>query len=198
MSASAARRAARAILAEHRFRGSSLPDPLHGALVTVGRTLSDPLHAAAKLAALLGRILPGGVAGAWVLLAALLIAVVTWIARRRALRSSGAAPAAAGATRRPASARELERAADEAERAGRYADAVRLRFRAGLNRLAERGTLPDAVHAPNRALATRLGSARFDALANRFDQVAYGHADASAEDAQAARSGWSELLRGAR
>ena len=75
-----------------------------------------------------------------------------------------------------------------AEREADYERAVRLRFRAGLLRLdIEPSTTSGAA-------ARTLRSPTFDALAARFDAIAYGHRPAGADDAAAAREGWRAVL----
>lgn len=189
----AAQRAARAILAEHRFHQPDVPRPLHGALVAIGRFVEAPLTAIERLAGDLATILPGGIAGVWVVFALALGALALTLARRRA-RSMPAGHDEGlpdGALERAA---DLERAALAAERAGRLEDAVRLRFRAGLIRLSEHDAIPSPRTTPTREVARRLHSARFDALAQRFDEIAYGHADATRTDVETARRDWPQII----
>ncbi len=190
----AAQRAAREILAERRFHQPSVPRPLHGTLVAIGKLLASPLNAIEKLAGDLAQYTPGGVTGVWVLFALALAAITLGLARRltRAeLRGPRAAPHGTGGTQ---SAVELERAAEAAEREGRLDDAVRLRFRAGLARLGERETIPAPRTTPTWVLARRLRSPRFDALAQRFDEIAYGHEPANAADVETARREWPQII----
>jgi hypothetical protein len=113
---------------------------------------------------------------------------------RRALAEEAAVDTA-GPDGAPRSARDFEREAAVAERERRYAEAVRLRFRAGLERLAEREVLSVVGSTPNGDLARELHSARFDGLARDFDEIVYGGRAAEAQDAQRARSGWQDLLQ---
>ncbi len=194
---SAARRTAREILAESRFHQPDVPRPLHGALVAIGKFLEAPLSAIERLAGGLAKVFPGGIAGVWVAFAVALAALTLTLARRRAragLRGQGQAPAGGELEH----AAELERAALAAEREGRLEDAVRLRFRAGLASLSERATIPPARTTPTREVARRLRSARFDALAARFDEIAYGHAAATATDVESARRDWPQIVDAAR
>ena len=61
-----------------------------------------------------------------------------------------------------------------AERDGDYAQAVRLRYRAGLARLVERGALGTAATLRGDQLRERLSSTTFDELNGTFEAVAYG------------------------
>jgi len=192
-SPAAARRAAAAIVAEGRFHPSPVPDPLHGVVSWVGNAVVDPFNAIGHLVADLGKILPGGIAGAWAVGAALLLFAVWLLFARHARYQLGQAFQELGVERRETPA-ELERQAAAAERAQRWDDAVRLRFRAGILRLGERLELASTETVPNHVLGRLLRSRRFDSLAARFDEVAYGGGSATAADAEQQRSEWPELL----
>jgi hypothetical protein len=137
----------------------------------------------------------------WLALALAVVAVVigALVARRAGARRvldlerDPAEPRAKGP--RP---RDFEREADEAERRGDYAAAVRLRFRAGLGRLAEAEALRlhPALTAPGAARELR--SPKLWELAGDYDEIVFGQRAAAAADAEAARSGWQEVLREAR
>jgi hypothetical protein len=88
------------------------------------------------------------------------------------------------------------RAAEAAERAGQLADAVRLRFRAGLLRLAERGTIGTPRSTPTTEVSRILASPEFDTLARRFDEIAYGGSTPVPDDVEAARREWRTVLSG--
>jgi hypothetical protein len=86
--------------------------------------------------------------------------------------------------------------AEQAEREGRLEDAVRLRFRAGLASLNERGVIGAPAAIPTAQVAQRLHSRRFDALARRFEEIAYGAGHAGPSDVEEARRDWSTVLSG--
>jgi hypothetical protein len=92
---------------------------------------------------------------------------------------------------------ELERAADAAERAGQLDVAVRLRFRAGLLRLGNRGAIRYRPSVTTNEVRRVLGSETFDELARTFDAVAYGGRDAGPPDVDAARREWPRVVAGA-
>jgi hypothetical protein len=92
---------------------------------------------------------------------------------------------------------ELERAADAAERAGELDVAVRLRFRAGLLRLGQRGAIDYRPSVTTNEVRGVLGSETFDELARTFDAVAYGGRDAATPDVDAARREWPRVVAGA-
>lgn len=195
-SAALARSQARAILAERRFRSGPVPRPLHGLLHTVGRALESPLQLLDELVAKVGNIAPGGTATVWAVLAAAVLALSALLATRgarRALREPYGTGALAG-TGPPVRASDLERDATAAQAEGRHADAVRLRFRAGLMRLAERELVAAAPSMLNAEVSRALGSESFDQLARRFEEIAYGGRDAEEGDVLTSRREWSELL----
>ena len=162
-----------------------MPRPLHGLLHAigklwqpVGRRMDDAFGAVAG-------VLPGGRAALWMILAALVlfaVAALTARSTRRVLRATADGAGPQGAAQRGAAA--LEREAVEAERAGRLQEAVRLRFQAGLMRLAEHDLIDGAASTPNAQLRRELHSPRFDALARRFDEIVYGGDEAREQDVQ--------------
>ena len=161
------RELAREILQERRFHRASLPQPLR-----------KPLHEIGDLFDAVGRLfrhafdwLDGAIPGGPWLVWSLLGAVVAWATVRfvRAYharpRDASADDDAGDAARRGPTPRELERDAGEAERSGRFADALRLRFRAGLLTLAQRGVIERRPSLRSAEVSTALDSERFDALA---------------------------------
>ena len=193
--ASAARHAAETILSERRFHPTSLPRPLHGPLAAIGRALASAGRAVVDAVAALGHSVPGGAATVWGLLGlGLFLLVQRWARRRsrRLLRDHPAGPDSG--SRAQASPEALERDALAAEREGRLGDAVRLRFRAGLARLAARGAIGPERSLSTAAVARELGSPRFDALSSRFEEIAYGGAAAEPRDVETAREGWPRVL----
>lgn len=197
-SAEAASRLARSILSEGRFHQPSVPRPLHGLLRAIGDAVSAPFNALNGFVDTLGALFPGGVAGVWGVLVIIVLGVTWMLATRRGgLRlTSGDDGAGAGAGERVEGAHDLVAAAEAAERAGRLADAVRLRFRAGLVRLAERGTIATARSTTTADVARTLHSAQFDELARRFDEIVYGDSPPAPADVEAARREWPAVLRG--
>jgi hypothetical protein len=194
--AALARGQARAILNEARFRNGSIPRPLHGLLHTVGKALESPLQILDELVSRVGDVMPGGTVTVWALLAAAVLALSALLAARgarRALREPYGPGALAG-TGPPLRANDLERDATAAQAEGRHADAVRLRFRAGLMRLAERELVEAAPSMLNAEVSRALRSESFDRLALRFEEIAYGGRDAHEEDVLASRRDWGDLL----
>jgi hypothetical protein len=182
-----ARREAQHILSDGRFKSRPTPRPLRGPL----KWIADRLAPISKLLAKVPAI------GWWIIAAALIAFVALMIARVRQRRIANAAED--GKRRAPArDAREdadaLERQADEAERNGDLERAVRLRFRAGLLRLGDRGAIRYRPSVTTGEVRRTLQSSRFDGLAGTFEEVAYGGRPADAPDVHAARREWPRVL----
>jgi uncharacterized protein DUF4129 len=187
----AARRDAKAILDQRRFRPTRVPRPFAGVLRWMGRQL-EPV----------GRFFHPvwdffntrvGIAVLVVLVVASAVGIALLIASRR----GAGAPSVSGrrASRgRPEDPDALDRAADDAERGGDYDTAVRLRFRAGLLRLDALGAIRLAPSLTAGQAARRLHLDDFDVLARDFDAVAYGARHVDVDAARAARTGWSRVL----
>jgi uncharacterized protein DUF4129 len=180
------------ILSQRRFGGRPLGQPFQPALNQFGRWLDDFISFISGL--------PGGVGVAWVVIAVVVLSAAVFSSRRWLRRL---APAEAlGTIRRRSLAGEdpqaLERDAAAAEERGAFAEAVRLRFRAGLLALGARGVIPYSSSVRTNQVARRLQSADFEALAKTFEHVTYGGASAGEDDATAAREGWRRVLAGAK
>lgn len=177
---------AASILAAQQYHKPPLPDPIGTVFHKLGRALS-------KLAA--GT--PGGPAVFWLFAGALVLALGA-LGARRMLRRLDRLERAAHSAGRPAAENPeaLEQAARSAESSGAFAEAVRLRFRAGLLSLGARKAIEYRPSMLTTEVAARLHSAQFDALASTFERIAYGGAAAAESDAAAARKGWSALLAG--
>jgi hypothetical protein len=192
----AARRDARDVLGQRRFRGAELRGPFRGLLDRLGGWVDDLRDVIPTV----DSRLPGGRGVVWIVLAAL-IAALAWALSGRSVRRRGALAAARAAAVRGAPGETpaaLERRADDAERRGDHAQALRLRFRAGLLRLDARGAIELRPSLPTGEVARALRSEEFDRLAAAFDDVVYGHRPAAAEDVEAARRGWAAVLEAAR
>jgi uncharacterized protein DUF4129 len=190
-----ARREARHILAERRYRGSDVPRPLHRFLVWLGDRFHF-LHRFFDWAA--GHL--GGTGVLWTILAAIVVAFAGWLASRLARRRSrrDAQVARALDVEHSLDPHELERLAEEAERRGDLEVALRLRFRAGLLRLGRAHALELRPSLTTREARRVLRSPRFDRLARSFDEVVYGRRTPRHEDLADARAEWPRVLEEAR
>jgi hypothetical protein len=195
-STAGAQATARSILEERRFRGSEVPRPLHRPLSWLGGLLHRASAALARGYRSVAKTLPGGAPVFWtlaVLAVAALAMLVAWkLGRRRRARSaSPRVPDIGTAADDP---RRLERLAEEAEANGAFAEALRLRFRAGIVRLARSGAIPSRESLTNGQIESLLDSATFSRIAADFNDVVYGLGTATPEEAQRARAGWPSVL----
>ncbi len=179
-----AQAAAAAVLHQRQYSGAPLPDPIGTGLRKVG-------HFIGKLAAKA----PGGPVVFWLIVAVILLAGATLGARRMMRRLDQAARTARRDDKRPAEdPSALERAADAAEARHAFDEAIRLRFQAGLLMLGERGRLAYRPSLLTGEARRELHSEAFDALAARFEQVAYAHVPADERQAADTREGWRTVL----
>jgi Domain of unknown function (DUF4129) len=192
-SALEAREEARRILAEDRFHEDDLPRPLARPLDWLGERLEEVFGD-------LFEGMPGGPAVGWFVLSALVLALGVAIGLALVRHRAPAALARSRKTRNapPADPSQLERAADAAESAGDLELALRLRFRAGVLRLAQRRILDDPDGVTSGALVRLLRSPDFDRAAAAFDEVVYGRRSPTTEDTRLARAGWHAVLAGGR
>jgi hypothetical protein len=196
--AGSAQRVAHEILTERRFAAPPLPEPLRKPLNGIDSLLTSLGHTLDRVGNALAPLVPGGAPVGWALLAlaVVLLGVAAFTGARMARRGSRArSGAAVGLTSAGGpDAAALEREADAAERAGDAAAAVRLRFQAGLLELERRELISQRASLCTGELARRLRLNRFDELARRFDEIAYGGRTARESDAHASREGWRALL----
>jgi hypothetical protein len=179
---------AHAVLSEGRFHETEVPGPFTGVIRWLRDRYLD-----------LGIALPGGPPVLWVVLAAIL-AAATWFVARRFLTTRVQASTAqrqALAAARDEDPRALDRRADAAEAAGDLELALRLRFRAGLLRLDERGAIEFRPSISTVEVRRALHSDDFDALAATFDDVVYGGRPPAAGDLAAARERWPDVIEAA-
>jgi hypothetical protein len=179
---------AREVVSESRFHETEVPGPFTGVIRWLRDRLLD-----------LGIVLPGGPPVVWIVLAALLVAAV-WFVARRLLTSRVQASVAqerALAVARDEDPRALDRRADAAESAGDLELALRLRFRAGLLRLDQRGAIEFRPSISTIEVRRTLHSEDFDALAATFDDVVYGGRPPASDDLAAARERWPNVIKAA-
>ncbi len=194
----AARRAAEDILADERFHPRRGPRPFAGFFRRLGEVLVDPIL---RFVRAIGDAFPDVGSVPWLLLAAgVVVAAAVLTVRLSATRGARSLAGRRGMDRdeEGLDPDELERRAGEAEARGQLEAALRLRFRAGLLRLADAGAIRLRPGLTNAAVSGTLRSAPFDRLAGDFDEVAYGGRPATPDDITAARSGWPAVLDAAR
>ena len=188
-----ARDQARQILEQKRFTGSRTPKPLRGILRWIGDRISPVTDPIGRFFARLADN-QAAAALAIVVLVALVLLTAVLLVRRKERARVVAADEFGVAKGEPVDPEQLERDASTAEAEGRYEEALRLRFRAGLLRLARNGRLPAGHVEPSSEIARDLDSAEFDALSRTFDAVVYGRRPAQSSDATEARERWRAVL----
>lgn len=184
VSSASARATAAAILRQPQYGKATVPNPLADLLSKLRSALSS-----------LASLAPGGPLVFW-LTAAVVVLAVSVVGARRMLRrlTAPASPSDRVAGEGGEDPTALALAAQSAEAHGAFADAIRLRFRAGLLTLGERGAIDYRPSLLTADAAARLHSPQFDSLAETFERVAYGTGDAQRGEAAAAREGWAALL----
>jgi hypothetical protein len=197
--AGAARRDARSILADERFgEGADVPRPFAGVIDRMAdfldRNLTKPFARAWRW--LVDRI-PGRETTLWIIvgvLAVATIALVAWrIGRRRRRVPPDDVLTRFGFTRRD-DPRDFERRAEEAERRGDHALALRLRFAAGILRLDGTGAIRLTPSLTAGQIRRSLRLAPFDRLSGSFERVTYGGAAATIDDVERTKADWREVL----
>lgn len=138
---------------------------------------------------------PGRPSYGWLLLAAMLVlavVVATVIARRRI--SAETDQQRAMDVERRGDAEELEDLANAAEAAGRFEDALRLRFRAGLMRLDDLDVIAYDPAMATGAVRSAVAMAEFDTVASQFERVAYSDYAPQQTDVTSHQQGWQTVL----
>lgn len=188
-----ARRAARDVLADRRFQDTGVPSPLRSVREKIGaglRSLGRPFEDAFSW---LAERLPGGPPVLWALLATFVLALAALLAGRAGEHRDAEVAAAGGPDEARMGAAQLRRAAERAEQAGDLAEALRLRFRAGLVELDERELIELRPALTNRELLRTVPSPTLAELVDGFEAVAYGGRPAHEEDLRSARDGWPRV-----
>lgn len=94
----------------------------------------------------------------------------------------------------PLDPRNLERRAQEADARGEYAEAVRLRFRAGLLRLGALRAIRLRPSLTAAGAARELGSEELAGLAGDYEEITFGGREAREQDSERQRSGWRQVI----
>ena len=194
----AARRAAEDILADDRFHPRRGPRPFAGFFRRLGELVVDPIL---RFFRSIGDAFPDVGTVPWLLLAVAVVVAAALLTARLSARQGRrrfTGVRSTGGGEDGLDPDELERRAVDAEGRGELDTALRLRFGAGLLRLADAGVLRLRPGLTNSAVSRTLRSPRFDELAVNFDEVAYGGRPATPDDIAAARSTWPAVLETAR
>jgi hypothetical protein len=195
------RQQAREILRGSRFHDRKTPGPFAGLFRRLGDLLDPVLGPIGRFFSRVFETIarwwaePLGQAIFVILVIGIAVAISTLVIRRRTAVSFGGS--GRGRQRAEDDPAALEREADRAEADGHFAEAVRLRFRAGVVRLQRDGVVRRGRSTPTRAIGRQLHIDEFDRLGQTFDAVAYGGRPASAQDAADARRDWERVLAAA-
>jgi hypothetical protein len=196
----AARSTARQILADPRFHATEPPRPFKGVLDALGdwldRNVSQPVARAYRAFV---RWVPGHEATVFGLLIAIALTLVVFVVMRLARRRVRAAhlePDLPRSRSRRDDPKALERRAQEAEAAGDYATAIRLRFVAGLIRLDDAGAIRYGPSLTAGQVRRKLRLQPFDRVSGSFEAVAYGGRTPTIDDVEESKAGWHNVLQG--
>lgn len=188
----ASRDAARRVLDDDKFQEDQVPRPFKGVL----EWIADRLRPVGDL---LDRVfgpildLPGGPFVLGALLVGAGAAGVAWLIGRRS-RAAVAAEGAAGLVDPTLDPADLDRRADRAETAGDLARALRLRYQAGLLRLARDGRLVLRPDTTASGAAEQVDDAALHRITATFEAVAYGGRSPSPDELREARADWAAVL----
>lgn len=197
--AAEAREEARRILDQPRFKPPPHPRPLRGFFRWLGERAEpvlDRLEPLGRPFAYLFRVI--GSSWIWKLVTGGGVALVAALVTLRLIRRRGR-----GLVHGPGGRRDrvrdldpdaLERQADGAEADGRFEEAFRLRFLAGLVRLDRAGVVELRPSLTSGALRRRVPSVALRDLSVRFDEIVYGGQDAGPDDVEQARRDWPRAL----
>ncbi|HYO61625.1 MAG TPA: DUF4129 domain-containing protein [Actinomycetota bacterium] len=140
----------------------------------------------------------GGPGEFWLLVAILVVLASMLFAASLSRRRAARAPAARSPALRTVDPGPLEAEAAAAEAAGDFARAIRLRFRAGIVRLARAGVVEERASLTSAEIRMHVRAPEFDEIASSFDRIVYGRRPATAADAAAARERWQRVLAASR
>lgn len=191
--ATADRARAAEVLDDERFQEPDLPRPFRGPLRWIGEQaaalwdraidLLAPVFGTRGAAVVLAAVLVGGLIG-------LLTAVV---ARRARSGTPTGAPLGHFLVDPTLDPDDLDARADDAAASGRYADAVRARYEAGLLRLVAAGRLDLRPDTTASDAAAQVDEPAMDDLTAAFEEIVYGGRTATEADDRASRQGWADL-----
>lgn len=188
-----ARQQAEEILDDDKFNEEELPKPFKGALEwladlfrPIGR-LFEPIFDAFEA-------IPGGEYLLLALLAAGLGWLTWWLVQRRSRASVASAAAESWRLVDPSLDPEaLDREADSAHAAGDHSRSVRLRYEAGIVRLARAEVITLRPDTTPSGVARQLAEPVLDDLTSTFEVVVYGGRVATEAESVQARTGWLAL-----
>ena len=184
---------AREVLDGSKYQERDVPRPFEGVLDAIGDVLRPVWNWVYELADDVTGGRPELLLGLLALVVVMLAAVLASRIIQRRARAARDEEAPVDPHWGPG-APELESLADAAEREGRLEDALRLRFKAGLVRLAEAGAIPGRASLTSEEIARYLDLRAFEEVAATFDEVVYGRRAPAPDDVDRTRRGWAAVL----
>lgn len=184
---------AREVLDGSKYRERDVPRPFEGVLDAIGDVLQPVWNWIYELADDVTGGRPELLLGLLALVVVVLAAVVARRVIQKRARAAGDEESSVDPRRGPRAA-ELESRADAAEREGHLEEAIRLRFKAGLVRLAEAGAIPGRASLTSEEIARYLDLRAFEEVAATFDEVVYGRRAPAPDDVDRTRRGWAAVL----
>lgn len=191
-----AREAASEVLEDRKYRPTELPRPLAGPLEWLAdrlRPVGDAWNSFVDAVFRVADSVPGGRFLLFLAVTGAAAAGVRWLAGRRS-RAAVERARSSNLVDLDLDPRELERQADDAERAGDHAAAVRRRYEAGLIRLVDSGRLDLTPATTAAGAAAQVGEATMDEATATFEEIVYGGRSATASDSERSRALWGALL----
>ena len=197
--AAEAREEARRILDQPRFKPPPQPRPLRGFFRWLGERAEpvlDRLEPLGRPFAYALRVIDSS--WVWKLVTGGAVAVAAALVTLRLIRRRGRGLVHGGGRHRDRvrdlDPDALDREADGAEADGRFEEAFRLRFLAGLVRLDRAGAIDLRPSLTSGALRRRVPSSALRGLTVRFDEIVYGGQAAGPDDVELARRDWPRTL----
>jgi hypothetical protein len=189
--AATARRQAEQILSERRFHRHEVPHPFRWLVDLINKVVEPVVDA-------IGNLFVDQPFVGWPLLVLLVLGALFLVARIVRQRTWAGPREEGDRGPRPVDPARLEREADEAERRGDLERAIRLRFRAGLERLDRAEAIELEPSTTSGEVSRTLRSRDFDDVASSFDAVVYGRRSPGRGDVELSRAGWGRVLAAVR
>ena len=195
----AARDAAREILRGREFRPAGSPKPLEGVVTWIGDRLNGIAEGIGDFFSGLFKPLFELLPGNWgvtlgIALCVGIAAFVIWLVSRNVVRAPNVAATASNGAAPDTDPKDLEAAAQRAERDEQFELAIRLRYRAGLIRLDHARVIELQPWNTAALLTRKVASPRFDRITDTFEAITYGGRAATGTQANTVRAEWSTLL----
>ena len=192
----AARDAAADVLEDRKYRPTELPRPLAGPLEWLAdrlRPVGDAWNSFVDAVFRVADSIPGGRFLLFLAVVGAAATAMVWLVGRRS-RAAVERARSSSLVDLDLDPRQLEREADDAERSGDHAAAVRRRYEAGLLRLVDAGRLDLTPATTAAGAAAQVAEETMDEATAAFEEIVYGGREATAADSERSRALWGALL----